>query len=221
MTKAQGEFIKNQVLSELGGYYDKVNPNSYPVLERILIKAGLEFNKRVVQNLTKLKAINTGGLTQLEPPVIKYFGNKYVLEIGYDITSPQAKYYDYVDKGVKGTKNEKASNSTKYKFKSSSKSIPVDVVKKWLTNKGSKSTSVGKYRKLGTERTKSLKQVSSTDAAAFLIARSIHRKGLRTTNYFSNAMKLVFDKGFKDALQVAIGADVNIKILQVFNQNFK
>ena len=34
-------------------------------------------------------------------------------------------------------------------------------------------------------------------------------------------IKLIFDTKFKEALQVALGTDINIKIRQVFNKNFK
>ena len=219
MDKAQAEFIKQQVLSELGGYYDKVKPNSYPILERILIKAGEQFNKQIGKNLKKSKAINTGGLLDVEVPTFKYLGNNCILEIGYLEDSKQAKYYDYVNKGVRGTDNIKADNKTKYKFDSSKKSIPVDVVRDWLKNRGSKSLSIKRARPIGVEKQKRI--IANAQSAPYIIARSIHKKGLRSTHYFDDAVKLIFDTKFKEALQVALGTDINIKIRQVFNKNFK
>jgi hypothetical protein len=219
MDKAQAEFIKEQVLSELGGYYDKVKPNSYPILERILIKAGEQFNKQVGKNLKKSRAINTGALLDVKVPTIKYLGNYCILEIGYEDDSKQAEYYDFVDKGVRGTANEKADSKTKYKFDKSKKAIPVDVVRSWLKNKGSKSLSIKRARPIGVEKQKRI--TANAESAPYMIARSIHRKGLRSTHYFSDALKLVFDTKFKQALSVALGGEVNIKIRQAFKNKFK
>jgi hypothetical protein len=217
MNKAQAEFIKQDVIRQLGGQYDKVNPNDYPVLERILMASGLEFNKQVTANLNKTNSISSGKLADTEVPIVKMFGNKYVLEIGYENGSEQSKYYSFVDKGVRGTKNIKADAKSPYAFKTGKKSIPVNVVKKWLSTSNKKSISVKKYTKLGVEA----KAIDATKSLPFMIARSIHTKGLRSTYYYSDALKLVFGKEFKDAIQVALGAEINIKVIQTWNNKLK
>jgi hypothetical protein len=217
MNKAQAEFIKQDVIRQIGGQYDKVNPNDYPVLERILMASGLEFNKQVIANLNKTNSISSGKLADTEVPIVKMFGNKYVLEIGYENGSEQSKYYSFVDKGVRGTKNIKADAKSPYAFKTGKKSIPVSVVKKWLSTSNKKSISINKYTKLGVEA----KAIDGTKSLPFMIARSIHTKGLRSTYYYSDALKLVFGKEFKDAIQVALGAEINIKVIQTWNNKLK
>jgi hypothetical protein len=217
MNKAKAEFIKQDVIRQIGGQYDKVNPNDYPVLERILMASGLEFNKQVIANLNKTNSISSGKLADTEVPIVKMFGNKYVLEIGYENGSEQSKYYSFVDKGVRGTKNIKADAKSPYAFKTGKKSIPVSVVKKWLSTSNKKSISIKKYTKLGVEA----KAIDGTKSLPFMIARSIHTKGLRSTYYYSDALKLVFGKEFKDAIQVALGAEINIKVIQTWNNKLK
>jgi hypothetical protein len=217
MNKAKAEFIKQDVIRQIGGQYDKVNPNDYPVLERILMASGLEFNKQVIANLNKTNSISSGKLADTEVPIVKMFGNKYVLEIGYENGSEQSKYYSFVDKGVRGTKNIKADAKSPYAFKTGKKSIPVSVVKKWLSTSNKKSISINKYTKLGVEA----KAIDGTKSLPFMIARSIHTKGLRSTYYYSDALKLVFGKEFKDAIQVALGAEINIKVIQTWNNKLK
>jgi hypothetical protein len=217
MNKVQAEFIKEDVIRKLGGQYDKINPNDYPILERILMASGLEFNKQVTANLNKTNSISSGKLADTEVPIIKMFGNKYVLEIGYENGSDQSKYYSFVDKGVRGTKNIKADVKSPYAFKTGKKSIPVSVVKKWLSTSNKKSISVKKYTKLGVEA----KSIDVTKSLPFMIARSIHTKGLTSTHYYSDALKLVFGKEFKDAIQVALGAEINIKVIQIWNNKLK
>lgn len=217
MNKAQAEFIKQDILSKIGGQYNRVNENDYPVLERILMEAGLEFNKQVSLNLKKTNSISSGKLADTEVPIVKMFGNKYVLEIGYENGSEQSKYYSFVDKGVRGTKNVKSDSKSPYAFKSSKKSIPVSVVKKWLSTSNKKSISVTKYRKLGVEA----KAMDVTKSLPYMIARSIHTKGLKSTHYYSDALKLVFGTEFKEAIQSVLGTEINIKVTKYWNEKLK
>ena len=68
-------------------------------LEKAIIEVASEFIKQVQENLNKAGKIDTGALatdiTQSE-----WDGNS--LSIGYPVGSEAAKYYDYVNKGVKG-----------------------------------------------------------------------------------------------------------------------
>lgn len=217
MNKAQAKFIEQDVLSKIAGNYNSVNENDYPVIERLLMAAGEQFNEQIGINLAKTESISSGKLAEPAFPIIKMFGNKYVLEIGYEKGSVQSKYYDFVDKGVKGTKNEKADAKSPYQFKSSKKSIPVSVVKKFLALSNKKAITVKKYTKLGVEK----KAVDITKALPYMIARSIHRKGTPSTHYYSDAIKLVFGQDFKREVEKALGAEINIKVVKYWNNKFK
>jgi len=48
-----------------------------------------------------------------------------------------------------------------------------------------------------------------------VVARSIHRKGIRSTHYFDNAQKEVFGKNFYEVMEAALGKDIQIKIRQI------
>lgn len=221
MDKAQAQFEADDFLASIGGDYNKVKPRSFPVLERILIKAGLQLNKQIGKNLKKAKAIASGNLLDVEAPVVYKFGNKYVLEFGYPINSKQAKYYDYVNRGVKGTTNEKAAGDSPYQFKSSKNAIPVQPIKEWLQNAKSKSVSIQKYRKLGTERkfgklNKKTKSLVNSEAYPYMLAHSIHRKGIKTTRYMDDAIKLILNDDFKQAISTAIDADITFELRQVW-----
>jgi hypothetical protein len=67
------------------------------------------------------------------------------------------------------------------------------------------------YRKLGVET----KAIEDKKSLAFLIARSIHRKGLSSTHYFDNAAKETFSQNFYDVMTTALGKDIQIKIRQI------
>ena len=208
MNKAQAEILANGFLASLGGNYDKVKEEDLPVIEALLFAVGVDFNKQVVDNLTKAKAISSGDLLDINLPQVYQKGNGFVLEVGYPINSKQQKYYDYVNKGVKGTKNTKSNTGTPYAFKSSKKSIPVSAVKGWLANSQSKISSVKKYTKFGVE-TKALNGVKGIEWA---IAKGIHKNGLRATRYFDKAVKVIFNKDFQEAMATALKADITIQI---------
>jgi hypothetical protein len=148
-------------------------------------------------------------------PIITKFGTGYVLSLGYEPGSEASKYYDFVNKGVKGTKNLKADSKTPYSFKTNKKAVPVSSIEKWLGYNKLKSVSVKKYTKLGTET----KAIDSKKSLAYVIARSIHTKGLKSTHYFDRAVTQVFNKEFIQNLAVAIGGDVQIQIKQTINES--
>ena len=53
---------------------------------------------------------------------------------------------------------------------------------------------------------------------SYMTAAAIKRDGLRTTSYFDNAVKAVFNKDFFAAMATALGGDVQIQIRQIGNK---
>ena len=215
ITRAQIEQLRNGFVQSLGGGFNIVNPNDLPILERVLAIYGEAFNNKVTEILDKENITSSGKLADPAQPIITKFGNRYVLSLGYEPGSEAAKYYDFVNKGVKGTKNVKADSKTPYAFNTNKKAVPVSQIEKWLSYNKLKSVSVSRYTRLGTER----KAIEGKKSLAFLIARSIHRKGLKSTHYFDRAVAQIFNKEFIQNLAVAIGGDVQIQIKQAVNGN--
>ena len=215
ISKAQIEALRNGFLQSLGGSFDKYKEGDLPILEETLAKYGQAFNDKIVEILDKENITSSGRLAEPALPIITKFGTGYILSLGYEPGSEASKYYDFVNKGVKGTKNEKADNKTPYAFKGNKKAVPVSSIEKWLGYNKLKSVSVKKYTKLGTEA----KAIDGKKSLAFLIARGIHRKGLKSTRYFDRAVAQIFNKQFIENIAVAIGGDVQIQIRQTINGN--
>lgn len=231
MNKAQAEFIKQDVLSKFGGQYDKLNPDAYPVLERILMEAGLEFNKQINVNLRRTSSISSGKLADPEVPILQKFGNKYILQIGYLEGSEQENYYDYVNKGVRGYggKNAKLKEATgDYNFKSpyANKKMAMSILL-WLKKGRNISFNETQTKRLSTiqRKNKRLKAiVSGTDnlkKLAYMMSSAIKRDGIKATHYYDKAMNKVFGNDFKEAIQVALGGDINIQIVNTWNKKLK
>jgi hypothetical protein len=215
ISKAQIEALRSGFLQSLGGSFDKYKQGELPVLEDTLALYGKAFNDRVTQILDSENITSSGRLAEPALPIITKFGTGYILSLGYEPGSEASKYYDFVNKGVKGTKNEKADGKTPYTFKGNKKAVPVSSIEKWLSYNKLKSVSVKKYTKLGTEA----KAIDGKKSLAFLIARSIHRKGLRSTHYFDRAVAQIFNKEFIENIAIAVGGDIQIQIKQAINGN--
>jgi hypothetical protein len=215
ISKAQIQALRDNFIQSLGGSFDKYKGGELPVLEDTLALYGKAFNDKITEILDKENITSSGRLAEPALPIITKFGTGYILSLGYEPGSEASKYYDFVNKGVKGTKNEKADSKTPYAFKGNKKAVPVSSIEKWLGYNKLKSVSVKKYTKLGTET----KAIEGKKSLAFLIARSIHRKGLKSTRYFDRAVAQIFNKEFIENIAIAVGGDIQIQIKQAINGN--
>jgi len=216
ISRAQIEALRNGFLQSIGETgFNVVKPGELPVLEDTLALYGKAFNDTLVKILDKENITSSGRLAEPAFPVITKFGTGYILSLGYEPGSEASKYYDFVNKGVKGTRNVKADANSPYSFKTNKKAVPVSSIEKWLSYNKLKSVSVGRYTRLGVET----KAIEDKKSLAFLIARSIHRKGLKSTKYFDRAVAQVFNKEFIKNISIAIGGDVQIQIKQTVNEN--
>jgi hypothetical protein len=211
ISQAQAKAIADGFLETLGE--EKTTTEGLPVIEAILLKYGADFQKQAIDNLNANNSIASGNIADIRFQVTK-FGTIYTLSMGYPKSEPASKYWDFVNQGVKGTKNIKADSKTPYAFKSNKKSLPISVVEGWLKYNKLKTVAVKKYSKLGVE----LKGSDSKKSLAAAVARSIHTKGLRSTRYFDKARDTVFGADFQKIMNAALGFDVEIKIKQIANE---
>lgn len=215
ISKAQIQALRDSFIQSIGDTgFDKYKDGELPILEETLAKYGQAFNDKITEILDKENITSSGKLAEPALPIITKFGTGYILSVGYQQGSEASKYYDFVNKGVKGTKNTKADGKTPYSFKTSKKAVPVSSIEKWLSYNKLKSVSVKKYTKLGAES----KAIEGKKSLAWAIARSIHTKGLRSTHYFDRAVAQIFNKEFIESIAVAVGGDVQIQIKQTINE---
>lgn len=210
ITKAQASALAEGFLNTLGE--QPMKEGEFPIIEKLLLDFGGDFIKNAQKNLNANNSIASGKINDIRLNFTK-FGTSYTLSLGYPKSEPASKYWDFINKGVKGTdlKTNKSDSKTPYKFSPSKKSIPIAVAQRWLGYNKLKVVAVKPYRKLGVET----KAIADTKSLAFLVARSIHRKGIRSTHYFDNAQKETFGKNFYEVMEVALGKDIQIKIKQI------
>jgi len=208
ITKAQASALAEGFLNTLGE--QPMKEGEFPIIEKLLLDFGGDFIKNAQKNLNANNSIASGKINDIRLNFTK-FGTNYTISLGYPKSEPASKYWDFINKGVKGTKNIKADAKTPYKFNPSKKSIPISVAQGWLGYNKLKVVAVKPYRKLGVET----KATDEKKSLAYVLARSIHRKGIRSTHYFDDAQKETFGKNFYEVMEVALGKDIQIKIKQI------
>jgi len=205
------------------GQYDFVDPNALLLIEKILFDIGLEFTIKARENLRKANAISSGALLELGTPLVyQNARGGYTLEVGYPIGSKQDKYYDFVNKGVKGVGGKNArpkKNTGDYSFKTikAGRALPAAIFS-WL-NRARKATSkyapVTKLERKRKKLTKILSEAENKKRLAFAISTNIKKNGLKQTSYFDNALKILKSKDFLDSLAVALEGDIVIQLNRI------
>ena len=208
ISKAQALALADGYINSLGE--QRMKEGELPVVEALLKLYGGDFITTAQKNLKANNSIASGAINDIRMQFTK-FQTSYTISLGYPKSEPASKYWDFVNKGVKGTKNVKADSKTPYKFNPSKKSIPISAVQGWLGYNKLKAISVKPYRKLGVEA----KAIDSKKSLAYVLARSIHRKGIKSTHYFDNAAKETFGQNFYEVMTAALGKDIQIKIRQI------
>jgi hypothetical protein len=228
--KAQAKAIKDGFLQRIGEQYDLIDPTEFPVVEQMLMFYGKQFNDEVQKNLTKSGSIASGKIGDLVVPKVNKFGNSYEMWLGYDKDNPASVYYKFINKGVRGVGGEnarpkKVASDTPYEYKTPypNKKMAASILQ-WYRLGKAKTTSETQTKKLSkTQRkNKKLKQIvnkaDSLKNLAYATAAAIKRDGLKTTSYFDNAVKTVFNKDFFITMAAAFGGDVQLQIRQIGNK---
>jgi hypothetical protein len=189
-------------------------------LEYYLTISAANFILKVRENLEVQGKVDTGGLSEnLQQSAVIKNGNTLSISIGYEKDSKQAKYYDYVNKGVMGYKSK--SPFSKYKFDSNRPNPNKDMVfniAKWLRRNASLgrredsrtliTTSQRKRRSLSTmvDENKRFKSF------AFAVAKSIKQKGIKKSGFFDDAIQYSFGADFANTLSKLVGREIQLTV---------
>lgn len=217
--QAQADFLNESTIDQLGkSQKNYAELNELPLTERTILKYVGRFILKAIATLKKKKLVDTGELSQgiRQGDLINNNGD-YSIQIGYESDSEGAKYYDYVNKGVMGVRSKLPLSEYKFRTENPSMNGPmVKAIEKWVKRKGIQT-------KLETQRTStkalqrkrlSLSKITPSKQAAWLIARSIKRKGIERSGFIDDSIKSAFGSEFLDAIGKAVGGDVRVYIRQ-------
>ena len=180
-----------------------VTPHS--TIREVLKEFGLEMQKDLRAELVKDKAYVSGDLAEQ----IEF--SSIINGEGYVFSLRLKDYYDYVNKGVNGTRSVK--NNTPYSYMQSSK-IPFYFAKQWMNNKGLFKTKGSTITSLAGKQYK----VGSKDSQAFAMARSWKEKGTEGNHFYDKVVtEARLDKLRKDLASAAAG-DMKIALTDTFKR---
>jgi hypothetical protein len=215
IAQAQAAFLQAGGLKT--GGIDKPAMNQVDPMQEMLSKYIVEFLNTASDNLNKTNSITTGNLeNSLDFDITRTTG-------GYRIDFKALEYFKFVDKGVRGKGSSEKNKTSPYSFKyiNPSKSH-VEAIKKWITD-NNLTAQVTDIKRWGTYKSREAKGKNMPlKSAAWLVARNIKRKGLRATNFWSDA----FDQTFKDfgqKMSAALGKTITVNLEQMKEDlaNFK
>jgi len=206
------------IASEAGKKSDYASVGELPFVKKVILSYAAKFIIQVQKNLIKANKTDTGRLeTEIQQGDLIKADGSYLIDIGYLKTSEAAKYYDFVNKGVKGFYS--GSPNSPYSFKSAYPSMNgpmVTAIQKWVKRNSKLARREDqKYNLSGLQKKrKSVSELNTGRTTAYLIARKIKQRGLPKTGFFDNAIDQVFNEQFYAKMAKAVGGDVRVYIKQ-------
>ena len=207
ITKRQAQFLGSNYDLQLDdnniGNYQTVKLNAVADALYYLAAKYVEF---ATDNLEKADRVASGALSSsIVALPMEIMGTVYSVSIKLD------DYYKFVDKGVKGWQDEKGGNSP-YQFKNYGKSGKksskmVTAIRKWLVSQSLQGTAVNAKKSIYKREKKNASITDTSTKLAIIISRSIKKKGLKPSHFWSDAEKSVMqlaEAEFAAAIKVDI-----------------
>lgn len=154
---------------------------------------------KIVDNLSTMKdskghnrfasGVTAQEVGQPDNQQITEYTNKWVVQIYMPY------YYEFVDEGVSGWQNQKR-NTGKFKFKKNGRPIPREAILSFMRNRGIVYNGYqSDKKKRGVKSKQSIKD--KLNQLAYIIGRSIKRKGTEGVPFYSSVMTEDFFKSFE------------------------
>jgi len=220
MPKVDMEVVVDDAIiaSEAAKSTDYASLKELPFVEKVMIAYAAKFIIQVQKNLISANKTDTGRLEEeiQQGDIIKANGS-YLIDIGYPKSSESSKYYDFVNKGVRGFKS--GTPNSPYRFRSAFPSMNgpmVNAIQKWVKRNSKLARREDqKYNLSGLQKKrKSVSELNTGRTTAYLIARNIKQRGLPRTGFFDDAIDQVFNEQFYNKMAEALGGDVRLYIKQ-------
>jgi hypothetical protein len=184
-----------------------------------------EFIKQVQENLEKAGKIDTGALST-DITQSEWDGSS--ISVGYPADSQAAKYYDYVNKGVKGFLDESKAPNSPYQYQSEYPKfggVLHKALMQWYRRNASYGRMETQRKGLSAVQRKRKKLSKMVDkerklrSLAYATAINIKRKGLKTTGYFDKAVEKYFGNDLNRLIAKVVGREIQVNIKKDGNNN--
>lgn len=214
----QAELLDEGLLNRLGAQREDLS--KLTLTEQLLIRSAANFIERVQQNIEVLGISDTGALSDdISQGELTKQGGTYSISLGYPANSAAAKYYDFVNKGVRGVKSKTPNSPYSFKNLGVSRKFQ-DNIFSWIKRNNVKGdVAITKRQAKRQSLSKIASAARNQKSLAYAVAVGIKRKGLRKTGFFDNAVNNIFGADFATAVSKIAGQDIKILIRQDGNNN--
>lgn len=214
----QAELLNEGLLNRLGA--QKEDLSRLPLIEQLMIQAAANFIIKVKENIETLGISDTGALSDdISQGELTKQGGTYSISLGYPQGSKAAKYYDFVNKGVKGVKSGAPNSPYAFKNLGVSRKFQENIFSWVKRNNVKGDVAITRRQAKRQSLSKMVDQAKNQKSLAYAIAVGIKKKGLRKTGYFDNAVNTIFGDDFATAVGKILGQDLRIIIRQDGNNN--
>lgn len=221
----QSQLVNDGFLDRLGNSStDYAGINELPSTKQIIILSSVSFIQKVKEELQRLGKVSSGNLEDgITSGELIQDKDGYEIDLGYKNNDSASKYYDFVNKGVRGV--ESGRPNSPYGFKNLKVSMQMQKsIMLWMRKRGNAARREDQTKNLSATQKKNkrlLKTISAADSAkslAMAVAVGIKKKGIAKSKFFDNAVDFSFGKGFIDAISKTVGQDIKIYIRQINKQ---
>lgn len=220
ISQLQKELINSGVLNQLGSSRKNyLQAEELPTLEKFLVLSAANFILKVKENIEALGISDTGALSDdLSEGQLEKTNQGYSITMGYPTNSKAAKYYDFVNKGVKGVKTGTPNSPYAFKNIGVSRAMLKNIYS-WVNRNGLRGNDVAITKRQAKRQSlsKMVSEASKKKSLAYAIAVNIKKRGLKQTRFFDNAVENYFGN-FSAEVAKVIGQDVKVLIYGNNNQ---
>jgi hypothetical protein len=192
-------------------------------VDKYMLESAKAFIDRAKDNIRKKNLIASGDLESQLTFETEVGSDTYILYIGYPAESTAAKYYDYVNKGVRGYTS--GSPNSIYSFKSPfpNRKMAASIFS-WanrlrIRDKYEAEAIKTKFGKKRARITKMISEAENKKKLAYAISSSIKKKGIKRSLFFDNAKDFAFGRDFVNGLSKIMGKEVSLVIKSATNGN--
>lgn len=191
-------------------------------VEKVMFDGARKFLLLAQQRIRQRKKVDKGNMADIEVFPLEEKGGRYSITIGYPMSNPASKYWDFQNLGVRGIQSR--SPNSKYSFKTLevSKNFVNAILAWYLRHKNyirNEDQRTGltplqvRRRNLGTvaDPRKKLRSIAKQTA------ENIKKRGIPRVGFFEDNKDKAFGEDFQKKLSIALGQSVALTIKKSIN----
>lgn len=191
-------------------------------VEKVMFEGATKFLQLAQQRIRQKNKVDRGYMSDIEVFDLEKKDGRYSITIGYPMSNPASKYYDFQNLGVRGIQSR--SPNSKYSFRTLEVSANmVKAIMAWylrhknyIRNEDQRTGLTGLQVKRKNLSRPPDPQKKLRDLAK-RTAENIKKRGIARVGFFEDNKEKAFGEDFKKKLSIALGQSVALTIKKSYN----